>query len=411
MKKGFAYAALCALTLAAPAAAETIYVPVLGTAAAAGGGLATKVWVDGVERQVAAGRTGLITIEAESFASVRAQLAGRNGAAELEAFTAEEAYGAGVDAQLGGLPQPRAIAALSVGAANLSERTAFCKATLSARNGNRLGEIEFEVEPMSMVQKNALAEARGGRVGGVNVSCDQSFYPLAVASQASGAPPIIAKAIGPNGPCTLWLTLNKQVTGHYTAASVPDVFHEATKANPKGIVCLKAAQSLQIAKAVFEWDTTLGPWSSRDRSGVHNLAYFFLDRYRSGVVGNVNALGPNKNQLKFMQNVGMTQGTNTNAKAGYGMQTGLTYHQIYTFDAANKTATLRVLLNGVQVSSFTAPVKPGNNQTLIVKPFGTGNLTGLAMTAEFGNYLGQHHPEEATVGWKYGRFKVDLTPK
>src|SRR3954471_24874692 len=99
MKKGFAYAALCALTLAAPAAAERIYVPVLGTTAAAGGGLATKVWVDGVERQFSAGRTGLITIEAESFASVRAQLAGRGGAAEVDAFTEEEMYGAGVDVQ------------------------------------------------------------------------------------------------------------------------------------------------------------------------------------------------------------------------------------------------------------------------------------------------------------------------
>jgi hypothetical protein len=33
MKKGFVHAALCALTLAVPAAAERIYVPALGTAA------------------------------------------------------------------------------------------------------------------------------------------------------------------------------------------------------------------------------------------------------------------------------------------------------------------------------------------------------------------------------------------
>ena len=55
--------------------------------------------------------------------------------------------------------------------------------------------------------------------------------------------------------------------------------------------------------------------------------------------------------------------------------------------------------------------QPGNNQTLVFKRFGQGNLAGMISSLEFGNYLNQHHPEEATVGWKYMNFKLDMTPK
>ncbi|HEY0510983.1 MAG TPA: hypothetical protein VGH73_03710 [Thermoanaerobaculia bacterium] len=408
MKKSFAYVALCALTLAAPAAAERIYVPVLGD----GSALTTKVWVAGAERQVAAaaGRAGLVALEAGSAADVRALMAGRGGkdGAEVPAFTEDELYQAGVEVPLGDLPRPREMASLSVGAANLSEQTASCRATLSRPDGSRLGEIQFEVEPMSLARR---AAAGRGQVGAVTVTCDQSFYPLAVATDAKGLKPIIAKGIGPNGACALVLTLFQQLNGHYSAVSPPGVFHSATKANPKGIICIRSQTELHIAKATYEWDTTLGPWSPRDHSGLHNLGYFFLDRYRSGVIGNVNFAGPNKNYLKFMQNVGMVPGTNTSNKLDYVMQTNLTYHQIYTFDAANKQARLQVYLNGLQVASFSLATQPGNNQTLIVKPFNAAGNTNLALIAEFGNYLNQHHPEEATVGWKYSNFKVDMISK
>ena len=401
MKKVLVYGALCALTLAIPAAAEKVYVPVLG---------ATKLWVasaDGVERAVPTGRVGLVAVDADSYENVRALLDDR---LEVPAFTEEETYQAGLEVPLADLPRPRAMKSLTVGAANLSEQTASCQATLSRPDGSRLGEVQFDVEPMSMARRDALAAAGGARVGGVTVTCDQSFYPLALATQGSGKAPIIAKGTGPNGACTYFLSVLKQPNGHF-ATGQQGVFHEATKANPKGIVCLRSTQNLNIAKAVYEWDVYVGPWSSRDKSGIHNLGYFFLDRYRSGVIGNVNALGPNKSQLKIMQNISMAPGTNTNAKAGYLMITGQTYHVIYTYDASNKQATMQLQLAGQTVANFSVNAQPGNNQTLIFRQFGTGNLAGLISSNEFGNYLNQHHPEEATIGWKYMNFKLDMTPK
>ena len=261
---------------------------------------------------------------------------------------------------------------LLVGAANLSEKTASCQATLFARDGSRLGEAAFDVEPMSMARRDGLTAGRG-RVAEVHVTCDQNFYPFAVAAdKSSGKPPIVAKGVGPNGPCNIFLSLVKQPDGSYSTFEHSGVFHEATKANPKGIICIKTPEQLKIAKATFEWDTTAGPWATRDRSGLHNLAYYFLDRYRSGVIGNINQAGPNKNFLKFMQNINMAPGTNTNNKVSYTMQTGATYHQVYAYDAANKTAKMSLFLNGAQVATVTKDTRPGNDQTLIIKPFGKG---------------------------------------
>src|SRR5262245_54313124 len=100
MKKGLVYGALCALNLAVPAAAEKVYVPVLG---------ATKLWVasaDGVERAVPTGRVGLVAVEADAYENVRALLDDR---LEVPAFTAEEAYQAGLEVPLADLPRPRAM--------------------------------------------------------------------------------------------------------------------------------------------------------------------------------------------------------------------------------------------------------------------------------------------------------------
>lgn len=416
MKKSFACVALSALALAVPASAERIYVPVLETAGADGGVLATRVRAGGevLADLSPAQKVGLIPLEVESAFEVSAWAVDRGGReiTEVPVFSDAETYVAGRDVQLGDLPRPRAMASLQVGAANLSEQTAFCQATLYGRNGNRLAEIPFEVEPGSLAQKNGLAAADRGRVSHVRIACDQSFYPFAVTTDTRGLRPTIAKGIGPNGDCTYILDLVKDFQGNYGAVTRPSgVFHEATKGNPKGIICLKAPAKLNIAKATYEWDVTIGPWSTRDRSGVHNAGYFFLERFRSGTVGNINILGPNKNFIKFSQNVGMPPPSNTNNKVSHATQIGSTYHYVYTFDAHNKLATLQVSRDGVQIANFSKEVRPGNNQTLIVKPFGQGKESGLAMVAEFGNYLRQHPPEEASIGWQYRNFKLTLIPK
>jgi hypothetical protein len=417
MKKAFVYAALCALALSAPATAERVFVPVLGTAAGDGSALATKVWVTDAEGkgilQPAAARekVGLIALDADETQDVSAWMTGDKGlATEVPVFTDQEAYTAGVDVPLGDLPRPRAMTSLLVGAANLSAQTASCAATLYSRNGSRLAEISFEVAPLSFAREDVLNGTVKGRVAEVRVSCDQRFYPLGAATERGNLQVVFAKGIGPNGPCNYSVTLARQANGHYTAASPLGIFHNATRNDPKGIVCINTPQELRIAKATFTWDVTVGPWSAKDRSGLHNLAYFFLDRYRGGVVGNINAAGPNKSILKFMQNVGMPRGTNTNAKAGYLLQQDQTYRFVYTFDAANKVATLQTFIGGLQANTLSQAVRPGG-QVLALRPYGKAEQGGLAMVAEFGNYNNQHHPEMPSWLWKFSNFKVDMVLK
>ncbi|HVS01024.1 MAG TPA: hypothetical protein VMW27_30685, partial [Thermoanaerobaculia bacterium] len=442
---------LCVVALAAPAAAERIFVPVLGPTAGDGSTLTTKVWIantDGAGRQVAARfldsasaagdeqvvtpgatgqilsdlasteKAGLIALDAgtedeEPAVDVTAWMVGNKGLAdEVPVFTDREVYAPGVDVPLAQLPRPRAMVSLLVGAANVSEQVASCTATLYGRNGGRLAEIPFEVAPMSLAREDALARAGKGRIAAVHVSCDQSFYPVAVATEGSSRQVVFAKGIGPNGPCNYTVALEQQAGGSWGANTPLAPFHAATRNNPKGIICLRAPQDLRIARAKFEWDVIVGPWSTRDRSGLHNLAYFFLDRYRSGVVGNLNAAGPNKSILKNMQNVGMPRGSNTNAKSNYLLQQNLTYHFVYTFDAVNRTTTFQTFLNGVQVNSFSQDARPGGQQILLrpYAPAGSGP-GGLVMVAEFGNYNGQHHPEMPSWDWKFNNFKVNMIPK
>lgn len=419
MKKGFVHVVLCALTLAAPAAAERIYVPALGSAAD-GSPLATKVWaagVDGVGRQVAqraaAEKAGLIAVEADSSFDVSAWMAGSRGEllGEVPTFGENEAYVAGADVQLSDLPRPRAMTSLILGAANLSEQTAFCQATLFNRAGRRIAEIPFEVEPKALARESAAQWM--GRIDSARVTCDQSFFPYGVATEQGGLAPVFAKDTGPNGACQHFLTLRPDTSGNFSIG-LGGQFHDATKANPKGIICIKAEKELHVAKAVYEWDVKVGPWSPKP-AGVHNLGYFFLERYRSGVVGNVNALGPNKSIVKVMQNAGMPRGHNTNQKASYLVQKDKTYHVVYTFDAQNKRFTLQVFLDEVEVVKFSQEVKPGNNQTLVIRPYGKGeSMKDLAMVAEFGNYIGRNlpdHPEQATIGWKYSNFRATMVLK
>jgi hypothetical protein len=300
---------------------------------------------------------------------------------------------------------------LEVGAVNLSAEPASCTASLFAQDGREVGRVPFEVDALGWVRRDAAVEAGGRRATYAQVTCDRSFYPIAATSRGDGTGAVLAKAIGPNGPCTEKIALARRNDGKYVLDR-PGLFHQATTARPKGILCVRAPSQLKVARATFEWDILTGDWSARDRSGVHNLAYVFLDRYRSGVVGNVNAVGPNKDQIKWMQNYGMAvcgtgRACNTTGRDGFRLEPNKIYHLTYVFDAAAKRVTLTLQDSGRNTLA-TASGPTGGKHPLMVKPYGKGQLDGLAMVVEFGNYLGQHPPEEATLGWLYGNIHVEM---
>jgi hypothetical protein len=432
MKRTLFVLPILALSAVPPAAAERLYVPVVG-GASADRPLATSVWVasadaeplrvtaelvdaagahpartfavTGGARQLdglaAPGATGLIALEA-SPAAVSAWVDGAADGepAEVPVIGSHDAYAAGAAPTL-----ELAVGheTLRVGAANLGDAAATCHVELE---GAATAPISFAVPPRSFAGVDAAADA-GRAASSARVRCDQPFYPLAVTT-GDDLQVAVAKASGANGACNRWLSLAPQPDGSYLAATA-GTFHQATSKHPKGVLCIRAPRELRIARAVYEWDVVAGPWWPKRKDGIHNLGYFFGERYRSGVIGNVNTIGT-RNQLKFMQNYGMTPGTNTNISAGYQIQKGARYHASYTFDAAQSVATLRFYRDGVEVKSLTEQTF-APDRTLLVQPYGEGRDNGLALVAEFGNYATRGMPEVPTIGWVYGNFRLRLYPR
>ncbi len=448
MRRMFVYAALITLAASAPAGAERVYVPMIGAPDGNGRAMPTEIWVaNGQEAKTAAsagfvrgagaksrsfevapggrlldglagrGEIGLVEVDAEEMAvSAWIPAGDGNGVSEVPVIGAQDSYHAGAEP---GLEVAREYDRLLVGAANVSDRAASCQAMLFDESNAEIARIPFEVSAKSLARHDAAGWLGAQKAAYAQVGCNREFYPVAATTHtgADGATSaIVAKGTGPNGQCQKTVTLALLPGANQWGATAQGLFHQATGANPKGIICIKTPETLKIASAIFEWDVTVGPWSTRDKSGVHNAAYFFLERYRSGVVGNVNIVGPNKDLAKWMQNVNMPQcgrglTCNTVAKAAFKAQRVL-YHMIYTFDAHNKRVTWTIQdAARTTLATVTGNAAPGNNQTLIVKPYGNGNLAGLAMVAEFGNYRNQHKPEEASLGWIYANWRVTMIPK
>ena len=426
-------AALLLSTFAAPALAERLYVPLVG-GTAGGRPLATSVWVTSTapaarevtadfvgaagrratrsfdlaagSRQLASlaapGAAGLLALDGDA-ATVFAWLAARadGDPAEVPVIGAQDVYAAGaspaLDLAAGSGP-------LRVGAANLGDAAATCRAQLSGES-ERSGvpSTWFTVPPKSFAAID-IAAGDSAAAPTARVTCDQPFYPLAVTT-GDDLQVIVAKGTGPNGNCDRWLTLAPQPDGSWLAAANGN-FHQATTRDPKGVLCIRAPQELHVARAVYDWDVVAGPWWKKKKDGIHNLGYFFGERYRSGVIGNVNTIGT-RNQLKFMQNYDMPQGTNTNVSAAFQMQQGAQYHASYTFDAEEEQATLQLFRGGAEVKSLSQQTHAGGS-TLLVRPF-DGDL---ALIAEFGNYAaGRGVPEVPTIGWTYANFQLRLYPK
>jgi hypothetical protein len=447
MRRMFVSAALLSLAATAPLAAERVYVPMIGAPDADGRALATEIWVANgraksavtagvlrggvvekarrfdvqpggrlLDRVASAGEIGLVAVDAEELA-VSAWTAAADGSSvsEVPVIGAYDTYAPSAEP---GLEIAQEYDRLLVGAANVSDEPSSCHAILYDESNNELARVPFEVPAKSLARHDAAGWLGAQRAAYAQVGCDRVFFPVAVTTSTNdggGTRAIFAKDSGPNGTCDRWVTPVPAVTGQAWLINIAGLFHQATQGsstNHKGIVCVKLPEpELRLGRAVFEWDVTVGPWNSKKKSGVHNLGYFFGERYRSGIVGNINFLGPTKSLAKWMQNFGMPKGSNTNAKAGFAAQERL-YHIVYTFDATNKTSTMLVQDSSrTTLQTITGKNAPGNNQTLVLRRYGKGNLDGLGLVLEFGNYGFQHLPEVATFGWLYANLDVKLFAK
>jgi hypothetical protein len=407
----FVYAALLATAAGvAPAFAARVYVPVLGGTAADGSNLRTQVWVGNeakASRVASTAQAGRLVPVDAAAGDVYAWL---NDArlTRVPVIDLAETFHAGAQPGVSAFEKV-AYDRLSVGAANVGERAASCRATLYDAAHGVLADIPFEVAAKSLYQEDAAAWTKA-RPAAVEVSCDQEFMPISTATTASGGT-FIEKGIGPNGPCNEKLVPTKISEGVYEVR-LDGVFHQASLADPKHVLCVRAPADLngatwRVGKAIVDWDFLVGPWWSKKPEGIHNIGYFFGERYRSGVIGNFNGLGPGKSLIKNMQNYGMPRFQNTNVKAAYALEKTL-YHANYTFDANNKRAHTELQNSSRAVlKTLDQNTSPGG-QPLSLTKYSSAGVNDMMLIAEFGNYNKNvpGHPEVPTPGWVYGNLVI-----
>ena len=436
---------LIALGLAAPLTAEPVYVPVIDARGAAGEALATQLWIsnfsrgersysavflasetDGteisgrgdratvparkaayLERLAGEGETGLLEVESSQGLAVNAWIESGRGNrtfyAGVPVISHANRVGAGGAAYLNGLARDGEREVASLALVNVGRETAQCQVDFLRAEGSAIGAgVAVDVPALSLRPfADALglgfeAEARSARV-----SCDQTFYAYAVATdRASGELAFVTpeKSFAAATPRPLPSKAAKQ-TIVFTQSGR---FHYATKERSKAILRVPVPRQMEMARVTAELDVVAGPWNPRLKSGAHNLLFFHRGRFRSDTIANVNAFGPRKNLFKMNQNLDMQAGTNTRAEVGYTFVHGQRYHITVVQDAPSRTIVVTLAQNGqtLRTLRFDGSAKNG----AITVP-----VAGLV--AEFGNYNNQGLPEVSSLAFAYENFRVEMIEK
>ncbi|MES1241357.1 MAG: hypothetical protein ABUT39_07045 [Acidobacteriota bacterium] len=322
------------------------------------------------------------------------------------ALTANDLHPARDTATLTGLERPD-YRTLVVGAAVPGTEAAQCKVQLLGARGVVLEESSLKIQAGSTAQVD-FADRIGLRMAaGARVSCNQAFYAYGAAAGVNDTKVIWGEAFGPNAPCDFTVTAAQLDPGVWVATKDGTV-HVAAKAKPKGVVCVKAPQDLNLSKMVLEWEVTPAAWSTKKPSGNHNMLFVHRGRFRSNTVSNVNAFGPGKAFVKIAQNVDLPPKSSTNTKMGLLLQNGTPYQLRYTYDAINKQVTAEIYSNGALLKSARMNATP-KTKALLISAKGMSDKGSFF--AEFGHNANQELPEMPSFGWRYANFRVEMHTK
>jgi hypothetical protein len=436
-------AALIALGFAAPLKAERVYVPVIDAFGADGKPLTTQLWIsnfDGVERSYSSvflkseadgtelsgrgpsnrvpankaaylrraaeeGETGLLEIDAADLA-VNAWIKTSRGARTfytgVPVISDTLRMEAGGTTFLNGLAPEAKRSVTGLSLVNLGSEGASCQVDFLRADGTALGAgVAADVPALSMRPfADALGLGSEPEAKSARVSCDQPFYAYAVAMDRGTSEVSFAT---PEDAFTAKVRRSEaKAVGAPITFTQNGLFHNATQAVPKKVLRVPVPRQLPMESIEVEFDVVVGPWSKRQRSGVHNMIWLHRGKFRGNTIANVNALGPNKDKYRINQNLDLPAKQNTKADAPYAFQQGKTYHVRVLQNALTKTISGTLSVDGqvVRRLSFTGSVR---NREIMVLASG--------LVAEFGNFNNQHLPEVSSIGWKYMNFKATMIPK
>jgi len=410
---------LIALGLAAPLAAEPVYVPVAGVQGPGGRALATRLWIsnfEGMDRSYSAvageGETKLLEIERSGDLAVNAWIQSGRGRRTfytgVPVISEANRLAAGEVTYLNGLAGEGQREVASLDLVNVGREKAQCQVDFLRADGSAIGAgVAVDVPALSLRPfADALGLGSEAEAKSVQVSCDQAFYAYAVTadrttSEISFVTP--EQALATAAVVTAAASRSKAAATKETIVFTQNGrFHYANKEHPKAILRVPVPHQMDMARVTAEFDFVAGPWNPRMKSGAHNLIFLHRGRFRSNTLANVNAMGPNRNLLKINQNLDMVAGANTQAETGFAFHQGQRYHITVVQEALNNVVTLTLSQAGqvLRTLRFSGSLK---SRDLIVP------ATGLV--AEFGNYNNQGLPEVSSLAFAYENFRVEMIEK
>jgi hypothetical protein len=433
-----AWAALFLLTIAAPATAGVVYIPVPpseggatldvlafnrdpqvgrrytarllpagtdGVTAGREGSTVSTVhvvrWGTGVLALGSATPSGLLEVSSAPQLSFEARL--RPGAAGGEALSlpvidSANRVDAGDFAELLGLERtagaPGAAPSLraDVGITNLGHAAAVCTARLNRAGGGEVGQrATFAMAPLSFVHfEDALAAFGVGSATTttLRVACDQPFHAFAVQRGAAGRG---LRVVLPAASGRSDLALPGEVsTGHPPGSLVftwPGALHTPRPDKPTQIFEVDVPTGRSWRRLEVSFDYRHAGWSHTP-DGNHSLFWlhrgrWLQSRWADNIFAFANAFGGNKSEVKVLTNVDAGKARQV-WKQSHALLEGHTYHVNYVYDT--ETEVLRLTLTdkatGGKVVDITGDTygKPivADSQGAFFLYFGHQDDTGIA---------------------------------
>lgn len=451
--------------LAVPAAAGTLYIPLVSPAEPGHGSYQTRIWLtnqgtgpvavttvgipdgtDGtqmrdnpVRHRIEPGATvvltppprpGLLEIQAPASVAVNAEMRNSQVPGLTQVFGtvpvigSENVANGATTVVLQGVRRTTRGVLSHLGVVNLGHKPALCDIELRAVTGAVIGAAErLPIPALSHMPIEDVLELLGMEQTGdvhARISCTRPFYAyLAMTEAATGemvflepSPTGASTLLPPSGQASNDPPADEPGTsggGKSFVFASNGLVHSPTRQQPTWTHNIKVPANRNFSKVVLEMDVTPANWYAAEPNKMHNL--FWLHRggccwpkYNENVIGYANAFGPGNggNQIKVAHNLERSTRPFPKLKQSFQMQKGTTYRMRYVYDAAAGRVSLKLLSGGKLLFTST-----GRATARKIRSDGSG---------EFMLYFGHtphkkgsgYGPERPTYGWKYENVRVEL---
>ena len=343
---------------------------------------------------------GILEINADEDIFVTARLIGTPAAGgeplrvELPVVTSRNAVAAGTTAVLPGLKRTDGESLSDYYLLNLNTDYTECAIEVFRRDG---GQLFGPVTLFQFMDALGLLNVTDAEDLSIATTCDALTHPFATVHDLETAQMLYIPPAG-GGTSTLEVPGAPFVCpAGSTCFEYPDTFFVPTRSGPVRTIYMKAPAGT-YTKVHLQMEVLHGGWQSPS-SGLHNIFWFVLERNRD-MIGYVNLMGPNQNQIMLRHGFGLSHGEKPKIEQHLKATPGETYLFDYLYDTNLGIIELLVLNGGKEMTRvFATP-----NVNKIDVPQGKRFRIDISFTP------GLNPNEPPTYGWQYRNLRVEFAP-